>query len=165
MANPKAKTPTKIPLKFDDLDQMLEHAASILNGGYSSRGNWTLGQTCSHIADWARYPIDGFPNPPMFIRAMLWVMKVTVGPGLKRKILAEGFSGGMMTAPESVVDPAAMSDEQGLEKLQSTINRVRSYSGELHPSPLFGEMDHETLTRVTLLHADHHFGYLSPTNN
>ena len=91
-----------------------------MENGYVSNGNWTLGQACSHIADWMRFPLDGFPNPPWPIRAMMWVMKHTVGPGMKRKILAEGFQGGMPTAPETVPAPGDMTDRQGVEKLQET---------------------------------------------
>ena len=81
---------------------------------------------------------------------------------MKRKILAEGFKGGMPTAPETVPDADSFSDEQGIQKLRETINRLESFQGELIPSPLFGSMDMETLRKVTLLHAAHHLGYLAP---
>jgi len=152
----------KRDLKFNDLDEMLDDAQSLLDNGYDRHGNWTLGQIASHVADWSRYAIDGFPVPPLPIRMLLWIMKHTVGPGMKRKILAEGFSGGMQTSPESVADPAQMSDAEGVQKLRETMQRLRAHQGELLPSPLFGPMDHAMLVRVTILHAEHHFGYLDP---
>jgi hypothetical protein len=154
--------PTKRSLKFENTDAMLAEARSLLETGYESRGNWTLGQACGHIADWMRYPMDGFPRGPLPIRCLLWAMKHTIGPGMKRKIFAEGFRGGLQTAPQSIPDAAEVSDGQGLEKLQKTVERVSRYDGPLHPSPLFGAMDKETLIKLTLLHAEHHLGYLEP---
>ena len=89
-------------------------------------------------------------------------MKVTVGQRMKRNILANGFSGGMPTAPQTVPPADAQSDREALEGLRQTVARVTGHRGELHPSPLFGPMDLETLKLVTLLHAEHHLGYLKP---
>jgi len=159
MAKPEL---TKRSLKYEHTDAMLGDVRSLLEAGYLSHGNWTLGQACGHVADWMRYPIDGFPRPPLPIRLLLWTMKHTIGPSMKRKILAEGFSGGMATAPQSVPDAAHFSDQQGLEKLQQTVEHVAAYDGPFHPSPLFGEMDKAMLITITLLHAEHHLGYLEP---
>ena len=157
-----APKPNKRILKFDDLNAMLDEVQSLLDKGYIREGQWTLGQATSHVADWMRYPVDGFPVAPIPIRMLLWLMKVTIGPGLKRKIFDEGFSSGMQTAPQSVADPTTMTDEQGVEKLKETVARITSYQGVLLPSPLFGPMDMDTLVKVTLLHAEHHFGFLFP---
>lgn len=155
----------KRPLKFANFDELTAEINSLHEKGYVSNGNWSLGQCCGHLADWMRFPIDGFPVPPLPIRMMLWVMKVTAGPRMKRKILAEGFKGGMPTAPETVPSRDGLSDDQGIEKFQSTIDRVRSFEGELKPSPLFGPLDKEMHMKVTLLHAEHHLGYLEPKSS
>lgn len=152
----------KRPLKFNDFDELIADVQTLANHGYESKGNWTLGQACGHIADWMRFPMDGFPKPPMVMRIIFWFMKVTVGPSMKRKIMKDGFKGGMPTAPETVPDAVAYSDSDGVEKLKETINRLSGYAGELLPSPLFGPMDKETLVKVSLLHAEHHLGYLEP---
>jgi hypothetical protein len=157
-----SETKKKRTLKFTDFDEMMADVRGLMDQGYVSYGNWTLGQVCSHVADWMRFPLDGFPRAPLPIRAMMWVMKKTVGPGMKRKILADGFKSGMPTAPETVAKPDEMTDQQGAEKLQETIGRLMSYEGELKPSPLFGPMDKETLINVSLLHAEHHLGFLEP---
>lgn len=159
MAKPE---PKKRKLKFNDLEEMMAEARSLQQNGYISNGNWTLGQCCGHVANWMSYPLDGFPVPPLPIRMIFWVVKKTVAPGMKRKILAEGFKGGTMTAPESVPKPDAVSDQQGIEQLQNIVDRVVAYDGTLQPSPLFGEMDKPMLVKVTLLHAEHHLGYLEP---
>lgn len=154
--------PEKRKLKFNHFDEMLADARLLYENGYSRRGNWTLGQATGHVALWMTYPLDGFPVAPIPVRMIMWLMKVTVGQSLKRKIFAEGFKPGMMTAPVSVPDAEKVSDQAGIEQLEEAIRRVTEHQGELNPSPLFGPMDKETLIKVSLLHAEHHFGYLEP---
>lgn len=159
MAKPE---PKKRKLKFNNFDEMLADVRALAENGYVSNGNWNLGQACSHVADWMSFPMDGFPKPPLPIKLMLWTMKVTVGKGMKKKVLAEGFTGGQMTAPDTVPKPDEFSDQQGLEKLQKVADRLSAYTGEIHDSPLFGKSDLETTIKVSLLHAEHHLGYLEP---
>lgn len=149
-------------LSFSSWSDVITEVRALHTSGYQSRGNWNLAQTCTHLADWIRFPMDGFPKPPLPIRAMFWVMKVTVAKKMKQKILTEGFKPGTPTAPETVIAPDAATDEAGVDLLLSTIERARNFNGELIPSPLFGPMDHDTWLRVNLLHAEHHLGLLEP---
>lgn len=159
MAKPE---PKKRQLKFNNLDELIADVRLLNENGYISNGNWTLGQCCGHLANWMRYPLDGFPVPPLPMRMMFWVMKKTVVPGMKRKILAEGFKGGMMTAPESVPKQDETSDQQGVDQLQEVVDRVIAHDREFHPSPLFGELDKKMHIKVTLLHSELHLGHLEP---
>ncbi len=158
-----AKTePAKRNLTFENFDDVMADVNSLIASGYVSHGNWNLAQSCGHLAEWVRFPVDGFPKPPLPLRMIFWVMKKTVGPGMKRKILAEGFKGGVPTAPDTVPAADAQTDQEAAQHFQSTFERVISHKGLLHPSPLFGPMDMEMLVKVTLLHAEHHLGYLEP---
>ena len=159
MAKPE---PKKRQLKFHDLDEMMADVRSLKENGYTSHGNWTLGQCCGHLAHWMRYPMDGYPVAPLPIRMIFWAMKKTVVPGMRRKILAEGFKGGMMTAPESVPQQDETTDQQGIDQLQKVVDRLIAFEGELLPSPLFGEVDKQMQVKVSLLHAELHLGYLEP---
>lgn len=121
MAKPE---PKKRKLKYANFDEMMADVRSLCDNGYISNGNWNLGQATNHVAEWMRFPMDGFPKPPLPIAMIMWVMKHTVGPGMKRKIFAEGFKGGMMTAPETVIEPDKISDTDGVEKLQQIADRL-----------------------------------------
>ena len=100
MAKPE---PQKRELKFANLDEMMADARALQSGGYTGHGNWTLGQACGHVSEWMRFPLDGFPKPPLPIRMAFGALKVTgMAKRMARKILAEGFKGGMPTAPETV---------------------------------------------------------------
>ncbi len=158
-----AKTePKKRRVKFNNLDELMIEVHCLQQHGYLSNGNWSLGQVCGHVAEWLRFPMDGFPKAPIFMRPIFWVMRHTVAPGMKQKILAEGFKGGLPTAPETVPKADELSDQQGVDQLQQVVERAKTFAGDLHPSPLFGPMDRDTWLKVSLLHAEHHLGYLEP---
>lgn len=154
--------PDKRVVKFNELNEIVSEVQSLLDNGYQRKGNWSLGQACGHLAKWMTYPIDGFPVPPIFLRPVFWIMKVTMAKRMKAQIFAEGFKPGMPTAPESVPSEAEFDDQQGVDQLKAAVERLSQFNGELKPSPLFGPMDKATLTKVSLLHAEHHLGYLEP---
>ena len=153
------QAPKSRNLKFSTIEDVFADIQGLIDQGYTASGNWNVSQCCTHLANWMRYPVDGFPVPPIWLRPIFWVMKVTMGQSMKRKILAEGFSGGMPTAPESVPAADAKTDQQAFDEFKETADRVLSHQGELIPSPLFGPQDIQMLKTVTLLHAEHHLGY------
>lgn len=152
-------------LRYTDLPEMLADVEHMLASGYEKHGNWTLGQAAGHVADWARFPMDGFPTPPAPLRLIFWGMRKTgFAAKIANKIIAEGFKPGMATAP-ATVPSADSADEEGVQKLRDVVAQLQRHSGELHESPLFGKMDHETHVSVTLLHAAHHFAFLAPASS
>lgn len=157
--------PQKRTLKYAGFDNLYADIEHLMVTGYRSQGNWNLAQALTHVADWMRYPIDGFPTPPIFLRPVFWLLKVTIGPSMKRKILIEGFSAGIPTAPESVPSADQNTDQEAYDFLRETIQRVNAHQGQFKPSPLFGPMDKELLNTVMLLHAAHHLGYLAPKSD
>ena len=151
----------KRELKLETLDDIVAEANRLLAAGYTSHGKWNLAQACFHISEWARFPMDGYPKPPWFMRMIFGALGAFgVIERMKNGILQNGFKAGTPTAPQTVVGPNAMNDQEGVAKLTETIERMKSFEGPIHPSPLFGEMDHDTFTKVTLLHAEHHLAFL-----
>jgi hypothetical protein len=107
--------------------------------------------------------MDGFPKPPIIIRAMFGMMKMLgMVEKMKRDILANGFKPGLPTAPQTAPKAETVTDEAGVQKLREVIARMKTWQGSLHPSPLFGPMDREMWTKVNLLHCEHHLGFLAP---
>jgi hypothetical protein len=158
---PKSLPPAR-ELKYANFDEMLADVDSLLRHGYQSHGNWTLGQACGHVADWMRFPMDGFPSPPLFMRGMFAVMRWTgMTKKMAQKILTEGFKPGLPTAPDTVPGPA-FSDEEGVARLHEVVERLGRFNGPFHKSLLFGDVDRDTHRTVSLLHAAHHFSYLTP---
>ena len=149
-------------LSFNSLDEVLQEVDHLLEVGYRSRGNWTLAQTCIHLGEWMRFPMDGFPKPPWLMRIVFWFMRLTVAKKMARDILERGFKPGIPTDPRTVPAADASDDVQAVNDYRKIVERFKSYNGPLHPSPLFGAADKETATKVNLRHAELHLGFLEP---
>ena len=66
-------------LRFESLDEVAADARQLMSRGYDAVGNWNLAQACSHMNDWMRFPMDGFPNPPFPLSIIFAVLRNTVG--------------------------------------------------------------------------------------
>lgn len=152
----------KRPLEFETLDDVKREVRSLLESGYDAKGNWNLSQAVGHVEQWARFPMEGFPPIPFPMSAMMWVMKRTVGPMMKRKIFSEGMKSGVPAVPTTVPPADQLGDQQAAEALFATLDRLKHHDGPLIPSPFFGDLDHEQLQRLTCIHAAHHLAFLWP---
>ena len=165
-SNKNMSPSTQRILVFKSLDEIVGDAERLLNQGYRSTGNWNLAQVCGHCGNWMSYPMDGFPRPFFLIGMVLWLMKVTIGKRQLRKILSSGkMASGQPTMPASVPTPDAASDQAAVAKLGETIAKFKKHDQPWHPSPLFGDMDTETLTQLQLIHVAHHFSFLLPADS
>lgn len=157
------ESPVRRQLSFDTLDAAVADARGLLVSGYRSAGKWDLAQVCGHCADWLRFPVEGYPRGPLPIRAMLWLMKVTVGKTARHKILRERrFKTGTPTMPATVKPRGAIDDAAGVDELARAVDQFQRHSGPYHSSPLFGNMtraEHEQLQRI---HLAHHLSFLLP---
>ncbi|HAN98947.1 MAG TPA: hypothetical protein DCQ98_16615 [Planctomycetaceae bacterium] len=149
-------------LSFANLDDVLHDVAVLRLRGYEALGRWNLGQICAHLDDWMRYPLDGYPRTPLLMAPVLWSMRVTVGPGMLRKILESGrMSNASPTLPVSVHGPEE-DETAAVERLTQTIRRFRSHRGKFLPSPLFGPLSPAQADLLQRIHAAHHLSFLVP---
>ena len=155
----------KPSLHFDNFDQVVDHCQNLLENGYTATGKWNLAQVCGHLANWMSYPMDGFPSASLLMRPMLWVMRITAGRSMLKKILAEGFQPGGPTMPVSVPGPSDIDESDAAVELAKTIDRFQAHNGAFNPSPVFGDMDRERLTQLQLRHCEHHLSFLRPKSS
>lgn len=148
-------------LAFDSLDEAIQDAQQLLHSGYDQHGAWDLSQCCGHLDRWLTFPMDGFPNPGFAMGAVLWMMKNTIAQSQLQKILADGFKPGTPTMPVSIPTKDEFEDATALSNLTATVQRFDAHAGTLHPSPLFGAIDKETLLNLQLKHFAHHLGFFS----
>ena len=150
---------------FADLDAVEREVEHLLAVGYDKAGNWDLAQICGHLGKWLRFPMDGFPKAPAPIRAMLWLLRVTIGRKKLREYLTTGqMKTGTPTLKESV--PAPKGDEAAAVSLfKTTLGRAKTYTGVLQPSPLFGQLTREEWVKLNLVHAAHHLSFLVPKSS
>jgi hypothetical protein len=154
--------PDRRPLVFNNLDEVVQDAQALLAKGYEKAGAWDLAQCCKHLAEWMRFPCEGFPRAPAPIRAMLWMMKKTVGPKKLQQYIAEGsFPPGKPTMPQTVAPPGGDS-RVAIEELRKSVERMKAHAGAIVPSPFFGAMNKDTCLRLQLVHAAHHLSFLVP---
>lgn len=154
--------PARRSLQFDDLDEAVREAESLRTSGYDRAGNWDLAQTCGHLAEWMRFPIEGFPRGPLPVRMILWFVGVAFARRKLRKTIDTGeMPAGGPTLQETVLPPGG-DEAAAVEQLRQTVQRFKAHDGLLHPSPLFGNVDRETATKMQLVHCAHHLGFLVP---
>jgi Protein of unknown function (DUF1569) len=155
-------SPARRPLVFNDLDEVVRDAENLQARGYEKAGNWDLAQCCTHLADWLRFPVEGFPKAPAPIRAFLWVMRKTVG---RKKLLTyietRSFPAGKPTMPQTVPPPGG-DPREAIDKLRRSVNRLKEYTGPIVPSPVFGPMTKDEAVRMQLVHCAHHLSFLIP---
>ncbi len=150
-------------LDIRTLDDAVRDARQLLQSGYDQTGQWNLSQVLGHCNDWLRFPLDGYPRANFPINALLWMAKVTLGSGLRKKILRErAFQAGSATMPQTVKSPHHAQDLAALEQLERTVERFKSHRGSLHPSPLFGKMTYEEHRELQVIHLQHHLSFLVP---
>src|SRR6267154_220194 len=93
-------------LRFATLDDIIRDAEHLHAAGYEKTGKWDLAQICNHCALWVKYPLDGFPPLPLWLKPIFWVIKRTMLPKLERQIREEKMMpAGMGTAPMTVFKP------------------------------------------------------------
>jgi hypothetical protein len=157
--------PSRRELNFHDFGAVVSDAESLAAGGYEKGGGWDLAQVCGHLAEWMRFPLDGFPKPALMVRPMLWLMRQTVGPRMLRQTLAtRSMPAGWRTLSETV-PPSGGNEAAAVERLRQVIGRFQAHAGPYQPSPLFGQLDRETWRELQLIHCAHHLSFLTPKMN
>jgi len=154
--------PQRRALQFHDLDEVVRDAENLHAKGYEKAGNWDLAQICGHLAEWLRFPVEGFPKAPAPIRAVFWVLRKTVGrKKLLTYITTGSFPAGKPTMPETVPPPGG-DPREAIAKLKASVERLKAYTGPIVPSPLFGPMTKNQAVRMQLVHCAHHLSFLVP---
>jgi hypothetical protein len=150
-------------LKFSTLDEILVEAEGIAAAERAGRlrrtGNWTTGQTFSHLAAFMNYAFDGYPpelsNPPWFIKVLLrFRKKAMLRDGLPAGVRIPGLKAGTVGVDN-------ISTDEGLARLRREIQRL-NIEAPSKPNPIFGPMPHEQWKTLHLRHAELHLGFLHP---
>jgi hypothetical protein len=116
-------------------------------------GNWTLGQTLSHLGRWAEYSYTGAPlKPPFFIKWFLRMQKKKfLYTPMRAGVKIPGVPGGTLaTEPEST--------DEALARVRKVMDRMKT-DAPTAPNVIFGPLTHEEWIAITLRHAELHLGF------
>jgi hypothetical protein len=141
-------------LRFNSLDEIMPDVERLL-GGYSTVGNWSLGQMCRHLATILRVSVDmpaSTPRDP----------SRPVDEERKREMLESGaLPEGLKTAPP--FEPlAGLNDREEAEALRAAIAHYKASSDPVIAHPLFGEISRADWDRFHCHHCAHHLSFAIP---
>jgi Protein of unknown function (DUF1569) len=143
-------------LTFDAYDQVIADVDNLVRNGYDKAGQWDLGQTCDHLA----FFMEGSLSGPNFKTP--WVLRVLFGRLVLRRILTSGRMKAGVPTPQKPLPAPGRDERAAVAKLEQTIGRLKTHTGELHASPFFGYLTPEQWQRLHLTHCAHHLGFLIP---
>ena len=158
---PPAATPQRRPLHFDTIDAAVADAerlaAAERDGRLQRSGTWTLGKTLGHLATWANFAFDGYPDavrPPLPVRMVLRLMRNRfVAKGMPAGVRIRNIPGGTLGLDELPADEA-------LARYRAAMVRLRR-SPPTMPNPAFGPLTHEQWIQLNLRHAELHLSFLT----
>ncbi len=150
----RADTTTR-NLRLDSVSQLLAELDRLEAQGYERLGKWTLGEMCDHLSYYVKGSLEGFGF------TLPWLVRVLVGPPMKRKLLRGELKPGSRTIPDSVPKPG-VDEREAVARLKTWLERFESPEAVVHPSPLLGELSKEEWRALHLGHAAHHLSFLIP---
>jgi hypothetical protein len=149
-------------LRFNTIDDALADADSLATAEREGRlqqfGNWTLGQSLGHLATWANFAFDGYPDAvraPLPVRLILRM--------LRNRILTNGMMPGVKLrgVPGGTLGTDTLSTDEGLARFRAAMERLRANAPTM-VNPVFGPLTHEQWIQLNLRHAELHLGFLAP---
>jgi len=149
--------PARRELDFRSFREARDEVARLRREGYEQAGNWDLAQVCGHLADWLRYPVEGFP-----MRRLPWLARATVGRWFGNRILRTRKMPSVKTGAKASVHPPGEDLDANVAALERAIRRYESHAEPLAPSPVFHNLTREQYDQIQLIHCAHHLSFLVP---
>jgi hypothetical protein len=152
-------TPQRRRLRFDTIDDALAEAQRLAEaervGRLKSCGKWTLGQAIGHLATWANFAFDGYPDAvraPLPVRMVLRLMRNRViNHGMMAGVKVGRIPGGTLGIDVLPVDEAMARYRAAMERLRATAPTI--------DNPAFGRLTHEQWIQLNLRHAELHLSF------
>jgi len=146
----------RIPLHFENLDEMLAHSERLVAAGTTQLGNWSLGQVLQHLALIQNASIDGYPK--LFTRPVRFILRVF----FKRWFLRKGFP---PSGPNvKTLTPEPIDALTALANLRSATERVKTETKRAE-NPGFGKMSLDEWNLLYLRHAELHLSFCVPKDH
>jgi hypothetical protein len=157
-----AAPPERRRLRFETIDEALSEADRLATADRDGRldraGTWTLGQTLGHLATWADFAFDGYPESiraPLPIRLILRVAR--------GRILSKGMTPGVRIRgiPGGTLGLEPLDAGEGLRRYRAALERFR-HASPTRANPIFGPLTPDQWIQLNLRHAELHLSFLLP---
>ena len=147
---------TRRSLTFTSLDRVMPEVDRLLLAGYTTAGNWTLGQMCNHLTQSLIWTVDGFP------KLAPWFFRKSVGPLLLRHILKSGRFPAGVRLPSRYLPKSDLDDRAEAEALRAALWHFASHTEALSDHPMGGTLSRGDWERFHCIHCAHHLGFAVP---
>jgi hypothetical protein len=151
----KTASPVRRSLRFESPQAVLAEAEQLASGSYQLAGKWTYGQILDHLARGIDnfYVGFGFQAP--------WIARTLIASFFKKRTLTKGMPAGFQLpkSAASLLPPPGVSTEEGLQRLQTAINRLIREEPS-HPHPFFGKLTPDEVRQLMLRHAELHLSFV-----
>jgi hypothetical protein len=145
-------------LNFKNLSEAAADVAALHQTGYERKGQWDLGKICDHLIAAIEQPMDGYDIQfPWYYRPFIPLVGSFI---LKRTLATRRLMEGSPTAPRFVPRTEGVDEGVWVDRFQATVDRLHTWAGPLHPSPLFGRISKEQFEEFQSIHASHHLSFL-----
>ena len=143
-------------LKFQSLSEVMPDVDRLLERGYTSVGNWTLGEVCNHLALMIQGSVEGFQY-----RAP-WPLRKFVAPFVFRSLLKNRAMPECIKVSKSMLPKSNLDDRAEAEALRATIGYYQMQTGEPAEHPFFGKISAADWRSIHEIHCSHHLSFLQP---
>jgi hypothetical protein len=140
---------------FSSLEEVMPDVGRLLHG-YRTVGKWSLGQICNHLSHAIAGSVDGFQ-----VKAP-WLLRMTIGPFILRKILKEGTMREGVQVPEEILPKPGLDDRAEAEALRAAVRLFGAHTGPLVPHPLGATLSRADWERLHCIHCAHHLSFAIP---
>ncbi len=122
-----------------------------------STGNWGLGQMFSHLAQGVEFSMSGYPvqKPKLF--------QATLGTLAFKVFEARGRMSHGLDEPIPGETIEAISTQDGLTRLWTSLETFRDFEGALQPHFAYGRLSKPKFATAHLLHIENHLLEVNPT--
>ncbi len=145
-------------LDLPDLTAVVRDAEHLLRVGYDRVGQWTLGQTATHLSVALEGSARGVKLPaPLFVKIMARLF-------MKRSFFRSRSIPPGLNAPKGTEPPASVDDAAGVQRLSAAVKEFRAArdGGKLGSHPFFGPLNAQEWEQFHTIHSAHHLSFLIP---
>lgn len=155
-----AKTAARRKLSYSSLQEIVADANRLTEANAPTTGNWTKGQIFDHLARLMDRSLDGFDF------TVAWPIRLIGKYFFKQQVFKKGVAPGYQLKGDTrkALGPEPISDQEGLEHLKQSIQRLETES-QRFASPVLGELTRDEWDLLHRRHAELHMSFIAePTD-